>query len=130
MSETLEAWLSVRLVEAPGELSSRLDEDRREAGRDEQRGGHQTQQLAVSGAQHALASVPAGSPGAGRPSVVPLGFAGASVASRAPWRARRRWPHCPSLADMSGFPVTSHDDERPPSPGWGMLKRFAARGGR
>jgi polyisoprenyl-teichoic acid--peptidoglycan teichoic acid transferase len=25
---------------------------------------------------------------------------------------------------MSGFPVTSPDDERPPSPGWGMLKRF------
>jgi polyisoprenyl-teichoic acid--peptidoglycan teichoic acid transferase len=29
---------------------------------------------------------------------------------------------------MSGFPVTSHDDERPPSPGWGMLKRFAIAG--
>ncbi len=25
---------------------------------------------------------------------------------------------------MSGYPVTSHDDERPPSPGFGMLKRF------
>ncbi len=25
---------------------------------------------------------------------------------------------------MSGYPVTSHDDDRPPSPGWGMLKRF------
>jgi polyisoprenyl-teichoic acid--peptidoglycan teichoic acid transferase len=26
---------------------------------------------------------------------------------------------------MSGYPVTSQDDERPPSPGWGMTKRFA-----
>jgi polyisoprenyl-teichoic acid--peptidoglycan teichoic acid transferase len=26
---------------------------------------------------------------------------------------------------MSGFPVTSHDDERPPAPGWSMAKRFA-----
>jgi polyisoprenyl-teichoic acid--peptidoglycan teichoic acid transferase len=26
---------------------------------------------------------------------------------------------------MSGYPVTSKDDERPPAPGWGMLKRFA-----
>jgi polyisoprenyl-teichoic acid--peptidoglycan teichoic acid transferase len=32
------------------------------------------------------------------------------------------WP------DMSGYPVTSHDDERPPSPGWGMLKRFLLAG--
>ena len=27
---------------------------------------------------------------------------------------------------MSGYPVTSQDDDdRPPSPGWGMVKRFA-----
>ncbi len=26
---------------------------------------------------------------------------------------------------MSGYPVTSQDDDRPPSPGWGMTKRFA-----
>ncbi len=26
---------------------------------------------------------------------------------------------------MSGYPVTSQDDERPPSPGWSMTKRFA-----
>jgi polyisoprenyl-teichoic acid--peptidoglycan teichoic acid transferase len=26
---------------------------------------------------------------------------------------------------MSGYPVTSQDDERPPAPGWGMTKRFA-----
>ncbi len=26
---------------------------------------------------------------------------------------------------MSGYPVTSQDDERPPAPGWGMSKRFA-----
>ncbi len=25
---------------------------------------------------------------------------------------------------MSGYPVTSNDDERPPSPGWSVLKRF------
>jgi polyisoprenyl-teichoic acid--peptidoglycan teichoic acid transferase len=25
---------------------------------------------------------------------------------------------------MSGYPVTSQDDERPPAPGWGMWKRF------
>ncbi len=29
---------------------------------------------------------------------------------------------------MSGHPVTSHDDERPPSPGWGMLKRSLLAG--
>ncbi len=29
---------------------------------------------------------------------------------------------------MSGYPVTSNDDERPPSPGWGMLKRFLLGG--
>jgi LCP family protein required for cell wall assembly len=26
---------------------------------------------------------------------------------------------------MSGYPVTSQDDDRPPSPGWSMTKRFA-----
>src|SRR5580700_2338399 len=26
---------------------------------------------------------------------------------------------------MSGYPVTSQDDERPPAPGWGMARRFA-----
>ncbi|HWY17953.1 MAG TPA: LCP family protein [Solirubrobacteraceae bacterium] len=26
---------------------------------------------------------------------------------------------------MSGYPVTSQDDDRPPSPGWSMAKRFA-----
>ncbi len=26
---------------------------------------------------------------------------------------------------MSGSPVTAHDDERPPSPGWSMARRFA-----
>src|SRR5271154_1300143 len=26
---------------------------------------------------------------------------------------------------MSGYPVTSHDAQRPPSPGWSVLKRFA-----
>jgi LCP family protein required for cell wall assembly len=29
---------------------------------------------------------------------------------------------------MSGYPVTPHDDERPPSPGSGMLKRFLVAG--
>jgi LCP family protein required for cell wall assembly len=33
-----------------------------------------------------------------------------------------------SFPDMSGYPVTSDDDERPPSPGWGMLKRFLIGG--
>ncbi len=65
MNDTLEAWLSVKLVEAPGELLCGLDEDRREAGRDEQGGGDQAQQLAVSGAQHARERT--SPPGAGRP---------------------------------------------------------------
>ena len=29
---------------------------------------------------------------------------------------------------MSGYPVTSNDDERPPSPGWSVLKRFLIGG--
>src|ERR1019366_7110542 len=33
-----------------------------------------------------------------------------------------------SFPDMSGYPMTSSDDERPPSPGWSMLKRFLIAG--
>jgi polyisoprenyl-teichoic acid--peptidoglycan teichoic acid transferase len=29
---------------------------------------------------------------------------------------------------MSGYPVRTHDDERPPSPGWSMFKRFLLGG--
>jgi LCP family protein required for cell wall assembly len=34
----------------------------------------------------------------------------------------------PSPSDTSGFPVTLHDDQRPPSLGWSALKRFLIAG--
>ena len=87
----------------PRRVALGLDEDRREAGGDEQRGGHEPSSSRFRGL-----STPA--------SVPRLTACGSGPAARlVAERARRRRDLARPVPDMSGPPVTSHDDERPPS---------------
>ena len=52
MSDALEAWLSVRLVELRRAVALLLDEDRGEAGCHQQRRGDEAEKLAITGAEH------------------------------------------------------------------------------
>ncbi len=91
-----------------------LDEDRREATRDEQRGGHQSQELPVARAEH-RSSVPIIAARALRP------------ARYACLRACRSGGRCArAFSGLYELLRRLHpmDDERPPSLWWGMWKRF------
>jgi len=114
VNDTLEAWLSVKFVEADGELlCAWMKIAVKPVVTSRRRGsGPATRGFGGSARLRAYLASRRGAPGL----PLRLGLRG------------RRWstgadPCTPLHSDMSGYPLTPQDDERPPSLGWGLLRR-------